>query len=316
MSPTIASAICEPLVRLLSHATDLVRKKALLVLQKVRQAGSEVGEYREKMKRGLCDREPSVMSASLILYLEEISRNPRKYRDLTGSFVVILKQVIEHKLPKEFDYHRHPAPWIQLKMLKIIEILGKGDQKSSEHCYTVLEHVLQRAEECSNNMSIAITYQCVRTIASIYPYEGLLNEAARAIARFLEPSSPNNMKYLGIQALGLLLKTNSQLLERHQLMVVECLESKDETLKKETLDLLFRMTSPENIEVIVAKMLNALHGSTDRHFRNDLVLKITELAERHCTTHQWYIATMQILFELGSEYLSEAILNNFLKLVL
>jgi hypothetical protein len=31
-----------------------------------------------------------------------------------------------------------PAPWVQIKILKILEILGKGDQKSSEHCYTVL----------------------------------------------------------------------------------------------------------------------------------------------------------------------------------
>lgn len=72
------------------------------------------------MKKALCDREPSVMAAALNLYLEEIKDNPRKYKELTGSFVIILKQVIEHKLPKEFDYHRMPAPWIQMKILKIL----------------------------------------------------------------------------------------------------------------------------------------------------------------------------------------------------
>jgi len=34
------------------------------------------------------------MAASLNLYLEEIKENPKKYRDLTGSFVIILKQVV------------------------------------------------------------------------------------------------------------------------------------------------------------------------------------------------------------------------------
>jgi AP-4 complex subunit epsilon-1 len=303
-------------VKLLGHTTDLVRKKAVLVLQKIKQeTGESVPEYKEKMKKTLCDREPSVMAASLNLYLEEVRENPRKYRDLTSSFVIILKQVIEHKLPKEFDYHRHPAPWIQIKLLKILEVLGKGDQKSAENCYTVLEHVLRRAEETSNNISIAITYQCVKTIANIYPYEGLLSEAAKVLTKYLEPVSTNNMKYLGIQALSMLYKTNPKLLDDHQLIIVECLESKDETLKKETLDLLFKMTTQENIEVIVAKMLSTLHASTDIFFRNDLVLKITELAERFCTSHNWYIDTMQILFELGSEYLSENILNNFLRLV-
>lgn len=64
------------------------------------------------------------------------------------------------------------------------------------------------------------------------------------------------------------------------------------------------MATQDNVEVIVSKMLNSLHGSTDNHFRSDLVLKITDLAERFSTTHKWYLDTMQILFELGSEYLS------------
>lgn len=125
------------------------------------------------------------MAAALSLYLQEIKDNPRKYRDLAGSFVIILKQVIEHKLPKEFDYHRMPAPWIQLRILKILELLGKGDQKASEHCYTILEQVLRRAEETNNNISIAVTYQCVRTIANIYPNDSLQKEAAGVLSKLL-----------------------------------------------------------------------------------------------------------------------------------
>ena len=101
MNATIASAILEPVTKLLTHTTDLVRKKAILVLQKIKvETSTEVLDYKDKMKKGLCDREPSVMAAALNLYLEEVKENPRKYRDLAGSFVIILKQVIEHKLPK------------------------------------------------------------------------------------------------------------------------------------------------------------------------------------------------------------------------
>lgn len=83
-----------------------------------------------------------------------------------------------------------------MKLLKILEVLGKGDQKSSEHCYTVLEQVLRRAEETNNNIAIAVTYQCVKTIATIYPYETLLSDAALALTKYLEAKSSNNMKSL------------------------------------------------------------------------------------------------------------------------
>lgn len=76
------------------------------------------------------------------------------------------------------------------------------------------------------------------------------------------------------------------------------------------------MTNNSNVEVIVSKMLNSLHSSTDPHFRNALVLKLNSLVERFAPNPQWYIETMCLLFELGSEYLNEEILNNFLKLVM
>lgn len=40
------------------------------------------------------------MAATLNLYYDEVIDNPKKYRELASSFVIILKQVIEHKLPK------------------------------------------------------------------------------------------------------------------------------------------------------------------------------------------------------------------------
>ena len=79
------------------------------------------------MKRALCDRDPSVMAASLNYYLDEVKRRPGDFKDLINSFIIILKQVTEHRLPKDYDYHRMPAPWIQTKILEILAFLGAED---------------------------------------------------------------------------------------------------------------------------------------------------------------------------------------------
>lgn len=49
--------------------------------------------------------------------------------------------------------------------------------------------------------------------------------------------------------------------------VIDCLEDPDETLKRKTLDLLFRMTNLNNVEFIVQKLMHFLSTSTDEHFR-------------------------------------------------
>ena len=53
--------------------------------------------------------------------------------------------------------------------------------------------------------------------------------------------------------------------------VIDCLEDSDETLKRKTLELLFKMTNSVNVEFIVDKLLFFLSSATDDHFKTDLV---------------------------------------------
>ena len=55
--------------------------------------------------------------------------SPNDYKRFTETFVNILKQIIEFRLPNEFTYYNVPAPWIQIKLFKILAILGNDDQR-------------------------------------------------------------------------------------------------------------------------------------------------------------------------------------------
>ena len=150
----------------------------------------------DKAKRMLCDKDPSVMSASLHLLYDLMDSDANQFKDLVSSFVSILKQIIEHRLPKDYDYHRMPAPWMQIKLLQILSLLGSADKVASEGMYEVLHEVMRRAD-IGINVGYAIIYECVRTVTSIYPNQQLLAEAAKCTSRFIT-SENHNLKYLGL----------------------------------------------------------------------------------------------------------------------
>jgi AP-4 complex subunit epsilon-1 len=87
----------------------------------------------DSIRRSLCDQDPGVMAASLNIFYDMSVANPSSFKDLTSSFVNILKQVIEGRLPRDFEYHKVPAPWIQLKILRILAVLGADDQAYANH---------------------------------------------------------------------------------------------------------------------------------------------------------------------------------------
>lgn len=96
-------------------------------------------------------------------------------------------------------------------------------------CYKIMTFLSPSPPTFS--FSPAITYECIRTIASIYPQPSLIQKAANAIARFLVASN-NNWKYLGITALAALVMIEPKCALDHQLTVIECLDDPDETLKR------------------------------------------------------------------------------------
>ena len=163
----------------------------------------------------LCDKDPSVMSAALCALHELILADPIPHKNLVPSFVSILKQIVEHRLPKSYDYHRVPAPFIQIKLLKILAALGVADKAASTEMYSVLGTALKKGDN-QVNIGNAIVYECVRTAASIYPSPVLLEHCASVVSRFVK--SPNhNLKYVGLDALSCIVNINPKYAAEHQM---------------------------------------------------------------------------------------------------
>ncbi|KAK8614320.1 hypothetical protein V6N13_122681 [Hibiscus sabdariffa] len=307
-------AVLPQVVELLAHPKEAVRKKAIMGFHRFYQKSpSSVSHLVSNFRKRLCDNDPGVMGATLCPLFDLITIDVNSYKDLVISFVSILKQVAERRLPKAYDYHQMPAPFIQIKLLKILALLGSGDKQASENMYTVVGDIFRKCDS-SSNIGNAVLYECICCVSSIYPNPKLLESAADAISRFLKSDS-HNLRYMGIDALGRLIKISPEIAEQHQLAVIDCLEDPDDTLKRKTFELLYKMTKPTNVEVIVDRMIDYMISINDNHYKTEIASRCVELAEQFAPSNQWFIQTMNKVFEHAGDLVNIKVAHNLMRLI-
>ncbi|XP_059642247.1 AP-4 complex subunit epsilon [Cornus florida] len=307
-------AVLPQVVELLGHSKEAVRKKAVMALHRFYQRSpSSVNHLVSNFRKRLCDNDPGVMGATLCPLFDLITIDVNSYKDLVISFVSILKQVAERRLPKSYDYHQMPAPFIQIKLLKILALLGSGDKQASENMYTIVGDIMRKCDT-SSNIGNAVLYECICCVSSINPNPKLLEAAADAISKFLKSDS-HNLRYMGIDALGRLIKISPEIAEQHQLAVIDCLEDPDDTLKRKTFELLYKMTKSSNVEVIVDRMIDYMISINDNHYKTEIASRCVELAEQFAPSNHWFIQTMNKVFEHAGDLVNIKVAHNLMRLI-
>ncbi|OEH78067.1 adaptin n terminal region domain-containing protein [Cyclospora cayetanensis] len=210
MLPAVAAAATD----LLQHPLGAIRRKAVMVLHRVitlrppppflsprsqpqlssqpfqRQqpqqpegAGSAeeddyiIPDLLGKIRRALCDGDPSVMGVSLHLLRRLATTHRAQCTEFVASLVCILKQILDRKLPKDFEYHRVPAPWIQMSILSVLAKLVAGDARLSSEVYLVLEEAMRRAD-CTANVGFALVYSGLAALAGVAPTHAASHQLA------------------------------------------------------------------------------------------------------------------------------------------
>eukprot|EP01054_Gregarina_sp_Poly1_P004570 Gregarina_sp_Poly_1__4569@NODE_244_length_10763_cov_79_258975_g214_i0_p2_GENE_NODE_244_length_10763_cov_79_258975_g214_i0NODE_244_length_10763_cov_79_258975_g214_i0_p2_ORF_typecomplete_len993_score143_10Adaptin_N/PF01602_20/8e99AP4E_app_platf/PF14807_6/8_3e10Cnd1/PF12717_7/0_0022Cnd1/PF12717_7/0_026Proteasom_PSMB/PF10508_9/0_00024Proteasom_PSMB/PF10508_9/2_3HEAT_2/PF13646_6/1_2e04HEAT_2/PF13646_6/0_12HEAT_2/PF13646_6/7_7HEAT_2/PF13646_6/1_2e04Arm_2/PF04826_13/4_2Arm_2/PF04826_13/0_33CLASP_N/PF12 len=298
------------IVNLLSHCKELIRKKALSALLALyRLDPSILSTVAPEIRRVLHDSDLGVISAALDLIGEIVKRRHvdelaqcfyAEFDGLIPSLVSILKDVLSHKLPREWDFHRVPAPWLQIKILNLMVAVVGTDQKNSEEVYEILRTVMSKCD-LQVNISYAITFECVRTIASIYPQQSLCEMAAMSTARLIEADN-KNLKLAGIIGLRALIQLDQAYIAPHQLSIIDCLDDKDETLRTKTLELLALTTSSSNVVAVVEKLLSSANSYVDTMSKEEIIHRAIELIERFAPSHEWYLGITTKLFSNFSHF--------------
>nr|CAG8500495.1 8026_t:CDS:10 [Entrophospora candida] len=227
LNPDMKPAVIGIVEDKLNHPKEIIRKKAIMVFHKLFQDDPDMmvtyPNLEVKFRQLLTRKDPHTLNALLCLYADFVKANPASFKDLVPFLINVLEQVLDRWLPRTYDFHGVPAPWIQIKTLEIMGMLAKDDEDVSTEVGPIIIHTLKKAEN-----GVDAAYEALYTMDPIWWVE------------------------------------NDWWTEEKMRILVDCLEEKDETLKKKTLDLLYKMANPQNVAVVVEHMLEALHYGDEK----------------------------------------------------
>jgi AP-4 complex subunit epsilon-1 len=318
--PDTVPALLPAVVRALKHPKELVRKKAVLALHRFVQldpAGEGAlsrADALSHFRGALCDRDPSVMAASLPGLAALAAADPVPVRPLAPSLVSILKQVAEGRLPRAYDYHRVPAPFLQVSLIRLLSLLGAGDPVTASHAHAVLLDAMARGVAAGHAAGHAVAAECVRTAAAIAPCAELREAASGVVSSFLA-SPARNLRYAGVAALTHLVRGGAAPTPDQQLAVIDCLEDVDDALRSRTLELLSLMATPANVEVIVARLVAYLAACPDDAARAAVAERARDLAVRYAPSAAWFVEAMDAVFEAGGDAVPPRLAHDVARLV-
>ena len=116
----IGADIIQALRKMLKHKMSMIRRKSLFVMFNIHQQLPHlVEDIKELVLVGFNDPETPVTFGALSMLKLMIDEDHISFKPHTQKFVELFEKILDHKFPPEYDYHKVPAPWMQIDLLLI-----------------------------------------------------------------------------------------------------------------------------------------------------------------------------------------------------
>ncbi|PLB42040.1 AP-1 complex subunit gamma [Aspergillus candidus] len=307
---------------LLSTANPYIRRKAALCAMRICRKVPDLQEhFFEKVKTLLSDRNHGVLLCGLTLAIdmceaEEMEEGQEgvieMLRPLAGGLVRALKGLTTSGYAPEHDVSGITDPFLQVKILRLLRVLGRGDPATSELINDILAQVATNTDS-SKNVGNAILYEAVLTILDIEADSGLRVLGVNILGKFLT-NKDNNIRYVALNTLNKVVAIEPNAVQRHRNTILECLRDPDISIRRRALDLSFMLINEGNVRVLVRELLAFLEVA-DSEFKPTMTTQIGIAADRYAPNKRWHVDTILRVLKLAGAYVEEQILSSFVRLI-
>ncbi len=310
---------------LISTANPYVRRKAALCAMRICRKVPDLQEnFVEKAANLLSDRNHGVLICGLTLVTslceagegedgeDEEEGIVEKFRPLVPQLVRTLKQLASSGYAPEHDVTGITDPFLQVKLLRLLRVLGRGDAHTSELINDILAQVATNTDS-SKNVGNSILYEAVLTILDIEADSGLRVLGVNILGKFLA-NRDNNIRYVALNTLIKVVAIEPNAVQRHRNTILECLRDPDISIRRRALDLSFTLINESNIRVLIRELLAFLEVA-DAEFKPIMTSQIGVAADRFSPSKRWHVDTMLRVLSLAGNAVKEQILSSFIRLV-
>ncbi|KAG2317126.1 hypothetical protein Bca4012_068017 [Brassica carinata] len=302
-SAEMARDLAPEVERLLQFRDPNIRKKAALCAIRIIRKVPDLSEnFTNPAASLLKEKHHGVLITGVHLCTEICIVSPEALeyfrKKCTEGLVKTLRGIANSPYSPEYDVAGITDPFLHIRLLKLLRILGQGDAEASDRMNDILAQVASKTES-NKNAGNAILYECVQTIMSIEENGGLRVLAINILGKFLS-NRDNNIRYVALNMLMRALTVDSKAVQRHRATILECVKDSDASIQKRALELIYLLVNENNVKPLAKELIEYLEVS-EQDFKGDLTAKICSIVEKFAPEKIWYIDQMlKVLSEAGN----------------
>lgn len=292
----------------LGSSNPYIRKKAALALIRILKrvpefAEDQAGEIIALVK----DRSHGVLITAVQLMADVLSLRPNlidKFRRVVPSLVKMLRNLLNTGYSPEHDISGIADPFLQVKLLSIVSVLGQNSDQASEAMNDILAQVATNTET-NRNAGNAILYECVKAIMTVESEAGLKILAINILGRFLL-NRDNNIRYVALNSLSNVVNEDVSAVQRHRATILDCLKDPDVSIRQRAFELTHQLVDANNVVELVREMLNYLVVAPPGH-RNLLCSRVSTVVDKFAPSPKWHAETLITMLSIAGNHCDRSI---------
>ncbi|CAJ1389231.1 unnamed protein product, partial [Effrenium voratum] len=320
-----------------SALSPYIKRKAcicLLRLYRKENDGLQPEVWQKKLATMFLERDIGLLTSAsgFMLGILEMGKFPvQAWAEVVPPVCECLAGLVQGDCPEYYEYYRVPAPWLQTKLLRILQFFPvvMFDAELLHRLNVMLQTILAKPSsqrspapppgpgkkrskvdaerQNRSNAEHAILFEAMNLMIHLEDTADpeTMRTAAGLLGIFLSSTDPN-IRYLGLETMARLATNLSthEYLDRYKNQILDKMHETDISIRRQALNLLYALCRPENWQQIVDELLEIL-GASDTLLQEELVLKIAILAEKNAPNFGWYVDVVFKMLESAPDAVAD-----------